>query len=84
MVFYQTSILLDVEAANTDGGKLSGVNSMGNSPLVFRSLCVDRKSKTPYSDATQVRARFFDQIFKGTFKFWIVLEQGGDGTCCTL
>ena len=37
-------------------GDLQGEAEDGNgAKIVFRSLGVDRKSKTPYSDATQVR-----------------------------
>jgi hypothetical protein len=62
MVFFKTSILLQHAAAAESDEESSGISSEGGGnkrrPLVFRSLGVDKKSKTPYSDATQVRNTF--------------------------
>ena len=44
---------LAAAAANNNG---SG-RRKGSGGIVFKSLCVDKASKTPYSDATQVRKR---------------------------
>lgn len=70
MVYFKTSILLHDDSAgnkektgekslisssinnnNNNGDSKSSATSSG---IVFRSLCVDKTSKTPYSDATQV------------------------------
>lgn len=59
MVLYRTSILLDEDEEKANklhrNEETTGKTKTGKGGLVFRSLNVDRKSKTPYSDATQVR-----------------------------
>ncbi len=68
MVFYRTSILVD-EGGGKDNEprhrELGGISEVGKTPhkLIFRSLGVDRKSKTPYSDATQVFTNY--ELFFG-------------------
>ncbi len=90
MVFYRTSILVDEGGGKDDEQRhreLGGISEVGKTPhkLIFRSLGVDRKSKTPYSDATQVltkfklffpfsisRTNFYDAVY-------LVVVRGTDG-----
>ncbi|TRY61690.1 hypothetical protein TCAL_09090, partial [Tigriopus californicus] len=51
MVYYQTSVLFDEEANTALLDKLKDKRDKA----LFPSLNVDRKSKTPYSDATQTK-----------------------------
>lgn len=72
MVLYKTSILMnedksgeEEEEVEASAAAATNANRRRTSGLVFRSLCVDKKSKTPYSDATQVKKRKRDVCLTG-------------------